>query len=581
MAPSCRPPCLHCRARELSASRRYCSVAVALGMGGTTAAMTLKNAWRDQCNFLASPMGLPAEAPLQWRCQRQARTSASRPKVVHLECRPQPHRFQSKFSSAQLAATIALTCGAAAGAASKLSRASAATTSLELPRQSTLPPMLCMDRNAALWCLARPTILIALLRTTYGIIDSFWVGRLGPNHLAAMGASSFAWWVLLILGEVACMGVQALSAAQEGAGQRDGVGRAVVQGLLFSLLVGVLALFLIPFIPSYFHLLGIPHGPVLEYGATYLLHLTWGVIPVTASGVLAAGFKGVAKLQPVLVVNAFCVALNFVLDPLLVWGGLGFPALGVAGAAVATNICALAATLMSFKLLADQGVPLKPVPPDTQTLKRITQIGLPISLGGLLFTGIYIVLGRLLGRLGDANIAALGLGHRVENLAFLVCEGFGAAAATLVGQWIGAERPEEARATARHAALAAAWVMVPVSVLFFAFAHPIVSAFTSDPATIAAAASYLKVVGVTFPLMGIELVMDGALTGAGDTNPSLVLGFVFNLMRIPIALCLCNRLGVNAVWIAISVTTLLKAVTKWWAFKRSSLPLLGEFSRNT
>lgn len=438
-----------------------------------------------------------------------------------------------------------------------------------------LPALLQVPRDQALWTLARPTIIIALLRTAYGLIDSIWVGRLGPGELQAMGASSFAFWVLLLLGEVASMGVHAVAAAREGAGERDSVGDAVVQGLWFSGLCGALALALVPLVPGYFRLLGIAApGQVYASGSAYLYGLIWGVVPMTASGVLASAFKGVAELTPVLVVNAICVAMNFVLDPILIWGMFGFPAMGVAGAALATNICSLVATVVSYRLLLQEGVPLRWKPPHLKTLGLIAKIGLPISLGGLLFTAVYIVLGRILGTLGSSNLAALGLGHRVEALAFTVCEGFGAAAATIVGQWLGAGREMEARSAAAHAARIAGWVMLPVSALFLVWAKPIVGIFTSDPVTASAAASYLRITGMCFPMMGIDLVMDGALMAAGDTVPSLWIGLLFNVARIPLSLWLCARYGVNGVWAAISLSVVFKAAFKWRAFQRSRLPLL-------
>lgn len=348
-----------------------------------------------------------------------------------------------------------------------------------------------------------------------------------------------------------------------------------MQGLWFSVLCGILSLALVPLIPGYFQLLGVKNPRVYSSGVAYLTGLIWGVIPITASGVLASGFKGVAELKPVLLVNAVCVALNFILDPLFIWGGFGVPAMGVAGAAMATNLCSLVSAVISFKLLQKAGVPLRWMLPNIATLALIAQIGVPVSLGGLLFTAVYIALGRILTGLGPANLAALGLGHRVEGLAYTVSEGFGAAAATTVGQWLGAGHEREARAAATHAAKVAFWVMVPIVLGTLVFAKPLVSLFTSDPVTVASAASYLRIAGVFFPLMGIEMVMDGALTGAGDTTPSLILGLVFNVARLPTALWLCSRFGVDGIWAAISISTAFKAAAKWWAFRRSRLPLLS------
>ncbi|CAE8584975.1 unnamed protein product [Polarella glacialis] len=187
-----------------------------------------------------------------------------------------------------------------------------------------------------------------------------------------------------------------------------------------------------------------------------------------------------------------------------------------------------------------------------------------------------MALGRVLSGLGPSNLAALGLGHRVEALAYTVCEGFGAAASTIVGQWLGAGYEKEARHAAAHAAKFTAWVMVPLSVVMVLFPVPIVSVFTSDPVTVAASASYLRIIGFLAPAMGVEHVMDGALIGAGDTLPSLIWGLLLCLARLAAAIWLSGRFGVAGVWWAISLSTAVKAVLKSWAFQKSRLPLLAQ-----
>lgn len=519
--------------------------------------------WRQRsqqkrCWIFVAAVGSIIVSAVKHRCDCTAPCS--------LHCALAPTSFQQSSGSF-----------AFAGAASSRRICCREFHGVELAQQSRpLPPLLQLPHDVALWRLARPTIAIALLRAAYGVTDSLWVGRLGSTELEAMGASSFAFWTLLLLGEVASMGVHAVVAVREGSGHREGVGEAVVQGLWFSLVCGACALLLLPLIPAYFQLLGLQQGNVVALGSVYLQTLAWGVVPLTASSVLASGFKGIALMRPVFIVNAVCVAANLVLDPLLIWGWCRIPALGIAGAGIATNICTLMATVISFQMLRAEGVPLRLVAPHAKTLALITRIGLPISLGGLLFTGVYVVLGRLLTSLGSANIAALGLGHRIEALAFTICEGFAAATATIVGQWLGAGRAHEARVAAALAATVVVGVMLPLATLFVLVPRPIVRLFTGDPATIAAAASYLRTVGAVFPIMGLEHVMDGALMGAGDTVPSLLLGLVFNVLRIPLGVWLCSIYGVHGVWAAIAISTVAKALLKWYAFRRSRLPLLSE-----
>ena len=197
-----------------------------------------------------------------------------------------------------------------------------------------------------------------------------------------MGASSFAFWVMLLMGDVAALGVHALASVSAGAEDRRGVGDVVVQGLWFSLICGVLAVVSRPLLPLYFQLIGVAHKPaVLAAGLAYLRGIVWGVIPLTASGVLASGFKGVAVLGPVLLVNVVCVVLNYFLDPVLMWGFCGIPAMGVAGAAVATDLCALASVVLSLWLLLKSEIPVKASRPNLKVQADITKIGLAGHLG--------------------------------------------------------------------------------------------------------------------------------------------------------------------------------------------------------
>uniref|UniRef100_A0A7S0F9F8 Polysaccharide biosynthesis protein C-terminal domain-containing protein n=1 Tax=Pyrodinium bahamense TaxID=73915 RepID=A0A7S0F9F8_9DINO len=107
------------------------------------------------------------------------------------------------------------------------------------------------------------------------------------------------------------------------------------------------------------------------------------------------------------------------------------------------------------------------------------------------------------------------------------------------------------------------------------YANPLVSIFTADPATVSSAVSYIRIVALSFPFMGIELVMDGALVGAGDTLPSFVIGVILNFARLPMALLLRSSFGVNGVWIAIAASVVLKSGFKVLAFRLSRLPLLN------
>jgi len=201
----------------------------------------------------------------------------------------------------------------------------------DVPRGGAVPPLL---RNKtpveAVWTVAWPSVAIGLLRTALGQTDAWYIGRLGKKELEAMGAASFGVWLVYLLGEVGAVGVQALASESEGAGDRKGVGRAVVQGLYFCFLAAFLsALFSSrAALDAYFDVLKVTDATVRRHAASYLRATArYGVLPLCADAVAFAGFKGLGETRAALQISAFTVLLNIVLN------GPFIKRFGVAGAA--------------------------------------------------------------------------------------------------------------------------------------------------------------------------------------------------------------------------------------------------------
>lgn len=448
--------------------------------------------------------------------------------------------------------------------------------SLKMAAGSELPavPALFRGRSnrAAVWHVAWPSVTIGLLRTMLGQVDAYMIGRLGSAQLQAIGAASFAVWMVYILGELASVGVHALSSEAEGAGNRDGIGEAIAQGLWFSLATS-LAMLVVgrnSIVGRYFRAMGVTETDVTAAGVDYV-HITaaYGSLPLSASACASAGFKGIGETKDALWIAAAAVVLNVCLNvPFIArWG--------VAGAAWATNVSALAACLVSLLVLrVSHGVSVRPRRPSPRAMRRVAAIGAPLASSGALFTCVYVVLGRLLATMGEgsAYLGALGVGHRIEAVAYTVNEGFAVGCATCVGQWLGAKRPSMARAAAGAANALSVAVMVPVALLTFATAETTSAIFTTDATVLKAAASYLKIVSFCFPLMAVEFVYEGALTGAQRTLPAFFASLFCNCLRVPLGMVLLRRFGAEGIWLAISLTTSVKALAKWLFFKYITLP---------
>jgi|AntAceMinimDraft_1070359.scaffolds.fasta_scaffold17668_2 putative MATE family efflux protein len=359
------------------------------------------------------------------------------------------------------------------------------------------------------------------------------------------------------------------------------VARTVVQGLWGAAITYVILLLAAPLTPAlYASGLGIdPGSAAYAAGRDHLVALIVGSAGLAASNVLEAAFRGLGQTRTALYVTACTVGLAAVLDPVLMMGVGPFPRMGIVGAAVGYS-CAVGvgAVLHAWALRRVCGIELTWAPPDAEEIARMVKIGAPLATSGVVFTLVYISIGRIASGLDETYLAAMGLGQKFEAVAFTVCEGFRLACATLVGQWLGAGRPKRARAAVAVSVKLCVVAMVPFAVALFAFGPMLVGTFSSDPAIVAAASGYLRWNSGVLVFLALEAVTEGAFTGAGNTFPVLCIGSLCNLGRVPVAHYLTHTAGwgISGVWAAIVASQILKAVCKSWWFRTRVMTRLEE-----
>lgn len=437
-----------------------------------------------------------------------------------------------------------------------------------------LAPLLRLSPTRAVLAVAWPMVALGWLKSFYFLANSFWVSRLGTEELAALGGSAFAWWATSILCDLGATGTHALIAREEGAGKRGGVGVIATQGLWLAALVGgVLAIFASPLAATYTEAVGFGLGSAeATHASRWLEASLLSSFALGAHAVVGAVFRGLGWTRLALVITTVTLVVNAALDPLLIWGWGPVPSLGIAGTAWATAVSNLLGAWIGLVVLARRGRAVRLSKPVPAQLVEITRVGLPIVASGLAFCFVYVLMGRIVNTFGPHNIAALGLGHRVESLAYMVCVGFQVAASTLVGQWLGAGQPDRARECAAAAARINGWVVAGLGALLAIFATPLFRVFGEAP--VPEASAYLRWQALVFVFMAWECVYEGAFVGARRTVPPLVVGFLFTAARVPLALWWSGwpDLGIDGVWIAIAVSTLVKGVLirSWWARTRIS-----------
>ncbi len=255
------------------------------------------------------------------------------------------------------------------------------------------------------------------------------------------------------------------------------------------------------------------------------------------------------------------------LDPLLILGIGPFPRLGIQGAALATNVTRAAGCLVGYRWLVERGL-VKRAVPSLRPILQMAWIGLPVAAGGALFSFVYIVLTRFTSKFGTAALAALGVGHKVESLSYMACIGFGLAAATAVGQNLGAGSKERAVASGRVATMYAAALTGLAGLAFLLVPDHLMRVFSSDPAVIAAGSSYLRIVAVAQVFMALEIVLQMSMEGAGYSLVPWIPSSILTLLRLPLAPLLSRSMGLAGIWWTISGTGVARGIAAAWIWRQ-------------
>jgi putative MATE family efflux protein len=415
--------------------------------------------------------------------------------------------------------------------------------------------------------LAWPSVLSMTLMTAFAITNAFFLGRLGTIPLAAAISAIFVVWMIQSVVQIVTSGATAVVARWVGEGDLTRAAEAARQALWWGLgLAGVLMIAGHFVTPVAFDIMG-TDPEVTREGTIYLRIMFYGSGFLVIKETLGAVFQATGDTRTPLFVNLFAVGLNVVLDPILIFGLFGCPRLETAGAAIGT-VSAYAAASLVYILRVRSGrlrIPMRlrlPERPDYALAWRMFKIGFPLSFADIVFCTVYIFLNQVVAGYGAFAIAALGIGNRMESINYMVAHGFGTAAATLVGQNLGAGKPERAERSAWYTAGVVMVFTGIVGLLVVTFRSALGSVFLSDPRALAALDSYLILLGSTQVFMGAEIVLYFSFTGAGYTFWPSIVSIPGAILRIPIAYLIGQTLGFGlvGVWWAITITMVLKGI---------------------
>lgn len=422
--------------------------------------------------------------------------------------------------------------------------------------------------------LAVPIMATSLVQMAYNLIDMIWIGRVGSAAVAAVGAAGMYMWLGNGISTLTKMGGQIKVGQALGAGNKKEAGEYATSGIQLSLVLGILITCIIfmmadPFI----RFLGLNGSQTIKDGTSYLRIVSIGILFTFINQVLTGIFTAMGNSRVSFRATAVGLVINIVLDPLLIFGVGPITGLGVAGAAIATVVAQGVVTLMFLvacqkdQLLFHQIKVLSK--PNFKDMAQITKIGFPISLQSMIFTGISMIISRLVAGFGDDAVAVQKVGSQIESISWMTAEGFSAAVNSFIAQNYGAGNHDRVKRGYKVSMFVViGWGIICTFLLVF-LPGPIFNIFIQEKAVQPMGVEYLRILGVSQLFMCMEIATQGAFGGMGKTIPPSVVGITFSAARIPMAMVLAaTALGLNGIWWSISISSILKGVVlvSWFAW---------------
>ncbi|NLO74088.1 MAG: MATE family efflux transporter [candidate division WS1 bacterium] len=422
---------------------------------------------------------------------------------------------------------------------------------------------------------ALPMLASVVLLMAYSFVNAIWVGRyLGKTALAAVTISFPIFMVLVALGGGLTLAANILVAQHVGAGRRGGLGRIVDTSVVLTGSVA-LVFFVIGevFAESLMRLMQTPPdvlAPATSYMRIFMLSQPFGFGMFLMRNLL----QGLGDSTTPLYVQSGSIGLNIVLDPVLMFGWLGLPRLGLQGTAWASTIAQAAALIVLLLYLHRQHNPVAPrwrrLQVHLPTLWTLLRIGVPASVQQSLVSIAMLCVIGLVNGFGVTAIAAFGAATRLEQLVLVPAMVFGLAISTVSGQNLGANKLHRVHGTFRWGIVLSGSATVLASAITLLAPQLLLKMFITDAEVIREGMTYLQVVAPFYVFLALMFVGNGIINGAGDTLATTMIAVISQLVvRIPLAVLLIRVLhSVTGVWIAIAVSFVISMLASF-AYYRS------------
>ncbi|MEX2574432.1 MAG: MATE family efflux transporter [Balneolaceae bacterium] len=423
--------------------------------------------------------------------------------------------------------------------------------------------------------LAFPIILVNVFQTAYQLIDTFWLGRLGANAVAAVSISFPVLFLVLSVGGGLTLAGTVIVSHYKGAEDQHGVNFSSAQTVFIIFIVSII-LSVTGYITAAPLMNLIGAGPeIFEDSVTYFKVSSIGFVFLFMFFVFQSLMRGIGNVLLPMYIIIGTVFLNLILDPLFIFGLGPIPGYGVAGAAVASvitqGLSALAGILILLR--GNNGIKIhwSDMSVDIPWIKRMFDLGIPASLEQSARAAGMTMMVIIVASFGSHVVAAYGIGARILSLVIVPALGLSIATTTLVGQNIGAGKIKRAEKIGILSTNIAFWGLTAIGLVLFLVAEPLTAFFIpDDPDVIQDGALFIKIMAPSFGLLGVQQVLNGLFNGSGFTKASMLISILsLWILRFPLAYVLSYNtpLGFEGIWWAFPTSNFIAAIVAFVYYK--------------
>ena len=433
----------------------------------------------------------------------------------------------------------------------------------------------------ALSALALPIMATSLIQMAYNLIDMIWIGKIGASAVASVGAAGMFMWLSNGLATLAKMGGQIKVGHALGAQKKEDAASyaqsSIQMGIVFAIGFGILSIVFADEMIGFFQL---NSAQVIQDAKLYLM-ITCGLVIFSFMNQIFTGIlTAMGNSRTSFIATGIGLVLNIMLDPLFIFGFGAIPPMGVAGAAIATVLAQLVVMLLFLHTILRDTVLFSNIhilhSYSSQHTMEIFRIGLPSAVQSMLFSGISMVIARLIAGWGDAAVAVQKVGSQIESISWMTAEGYAAALNSFVAQNHGAKNTDRIREGYRLSMIVMLSWGVFCSFVLIVFPQLIFQVFIQEAEVLPMGVDYLRILGVSQLFMCMEITTAGAFSGLGKTLPPSIVSITLTGARIPMAILLGRCLGLNGVWWAITISSIGKGIVLlgWFLkdMKRAGMP---------